>query len=55
MSIFKHHGDNLSESLRRIAIGLTGLQKRVFSDLRKILGGGLRKILGGISPLCSLR
>ena len=40
MSIFKHHEDNLSESLRRTAVGLTGLQKRLFSDIRKILGGG---------------
>ena len=50
MSIFKHHEDNLSESLRRTAVGLTGLRKRLFSDGRKILGGG-----GNISPLCSLR
>ena len=39
MSIFKHQEDLLSPSLRRIAVGLTGLQKRVFSDVRKILGG----------------
>ena len=40
MSIYKHQEDHLSESLRRIAVGLTGLQKRMFSDVRKILGGG---------------
>ena len=40
MSIFKLHEDNLSESLRRTAVGLTGLQKRLFSDIRKIRGGG---------------
>ena len=49
MSIFKHQEDNLSESLRRVAIGLTGIQKRLFSDGRKILGGG------NVNPLCSLR
>ena len=49
MSIFKHHEDNLSESLQRTAFGLTGIQKRLFSNVRKILGGG------NISPLCSLR
>ena len=32
--------ENLSLSLRRTAVGLTGLQKRLFSDIRKILGGG---------------
>ena len=40
MSIYKDQEDHLSPSSRRIAVGLTGLQKRVFSDLRKILGGG---------------
>ena len=40
MSIYKHQEDHLSPSLRRIAAGLTDLQKRVFSDLRKNLGGG---------------
>ena len=40
MSKLKHHGDNLSESSRRTAVGLTGIQKRLFSDGRKILGGG---------------
>ena len=50
MSIFKHHEDHLSPSLRRTAVGLTGVQKRVFSDGRKILGGG-----GKLKPLCSLR
>ena len=40
MSIFKHHEDHLSPSLRRAAVGLTGIRKRVFSDGRKILGGG---------------
>ncbi len=42
MSIFKLHEDNLSESLRRIAFGLTGLQKRVFSDSRNFFGGGIQ-------------
>ena len=32
--------ENLPQSLRRIAVGLTGFQKRLFSDVRKILGGG---------------
>ena len=41
MSIFKHHEDNLSESLRRTAVGLTGIPKRLYSDLRKKLGGGV--------------
>ena len=31
--------ENLPQSLRRIAVGLTGLQKRLFSDVRKILRG----------------
>ena len=31
--------ENLPQSLRRIAVGLTGLHKRLFSDVRKILGG----------------
>ncbi len=31
--------ENLPQSLRRISVGLTGLQKRLFSDVRKILGG----------------
>ena len=48
MSIFKHHEDNLSESLRRTAVGLTGLQKRLFSDIRRMGGGN-------VNPLCSLR
>ena len=50
MSILKHHEDNLSESLRRTAFGLTGVQKRVFSDGRKIFRGG-----ENVNPLCSLR
>ena len=44
MSIFKHQEDNLSPSLRKTAVGLTGIQKRVFSDIRKILGGGYTEI-----------
>ena len=40
MSIYKDQEDHLSPSLRRIAAGLSGLQKRVFSDLRKIFGEG---------------
>ena len=39
MSIFKHQEDHLFPSLRRASVGLTGVQKRLFSDLRKILGG----------------
>ena len=31
--------ENLFPSLRRTAVGLTGLQKRVFSDIHKIMGG----------------
>ena len=53
MSIFKHHEDNLSESFRRTAVGLKGLQKLRFSDLRKILGGG--GLQGHINPFRSLR
>ena len=49
MSIFKHQEDYLSPSLRRIDVGLTGIQKRLFSDICKILGGG------NVNPLCSLR
>ena len=31
--------ENLPQSLRRIAVGLTGFQKRLFSDVRKFFGG----------------
>ena len=40
MSIYKDQEDHLSPLLRRIAAGLTGLQKRAFSDLRKIFWEG---------------
>ena len=36
---------NLPQSLRRIAVGLTGLQKRLFSDVRKNLRGIYNSLL----------